>query len=536
LKNPETAPVSQKESAASTRIAETSSPKYRSSVIHEIYGMMSQRPQKIAVTDGDLEWTYDDLRRRSNTVARSLAGIGIARGSIIGMHLPRCADAIAVMLGIMASGCVYLPLDPSYPPARLRYMLDKAAAVAVISNGSDPDLYGSHRVWLPPPSQLAADSGELAGAPSIDAVERDSFGPQDCAYILFTSGSSGEPKGVMVTHENITLMNKWTAEVLGVTSSDASATTCSLSFDPSFHETLLPLSVGATVHVIPHVLVLGQLARPVSFVATTPTVANELLRAGHLPSLKVLMLGGEVLAPDTATRLLSSGRVGTLLNCYGPTECTVCVTVAEVTGPVPEVIPIGRQVPGTEVLILDGNGRRLPDGETGEICIFGGQLAPGYINDPVRTAERFAFGPSGAADPQRYYGTGDLGYRTGDGVIYFAGRADRQVKINGHRIELGEIDAALRSHPQISDAATIARDDGRMVAYVVPAKASTDIDTTDLKQHLSKTLPRYMLPAGIVAIPELPRTANGKLDASVLPEWSLGRPEGELPRAPGKSA
>ena len=235
----------------------------------------------------------------------------------------------------------------------------------------------------------------------------------------------------MVTHENITLMTEWSVKVLGVTQFDASATSSSLSFDPSFHEILLPLSVGGTVHVIPHALALGQLTRQVSFVATTPTVANELLRAGLLPPLKVLMVGGEVLAPDVAARLLSSGRVGRLLNCYGPTECTVCVTVAEVTAPVPEVIPIGRQVPGTEVLILDENGQPLPDGEVGEICIFGGQVADGYVNDPAGTAERFVVRVDRTTGPQRYYRTGDLGYRLGDGVIYFAGRADRQVKING---------------------------------------------------------------------------------------------------------
>lgn len=517
-----------KESDPSSLINETPSPDYRSSVIHEIYDVMSQTPHAIALTDGDLEWTYDDLRRRSDIVVRSLASQGITRGSVVGMHLPRCADAIAVMLGTMVSGCVYLPLDPSYPPARLRYMLDQAGAVAVISNVSDPDLYGSHRIWLSSPSQLAAGSESPASELSIYSAEREHFGPEDCAYILFTSGSTGEPKGVMVTHENITLMNEWTSKVLGVTPLDASATTSSLSFDPSFHEILLPLSAGGTVHVIPHALALGQLTRPVSFVATTPTVANELLRAGQLPPLKTLMLGGEALAPDVAAQLLSSERVGLLLNCYGPTECTVCVTVAEVSAPVPEVIPIGRQVPGTEIFILDENGQRLPDGQFGEICIFGRQVARGYVNDPARTAERFAVGPSNTAEPQRYYRTGDLGYRTDDGVIYFAGRADRQVKINGVRIELGEIEAALRSHPLISDAATIVWKHDRTIAYVVPAPGSVDVDIADLKKHLSKSLPRFMLPAGIIVVAELPKTVNGKLDASALPEWSPGRPESEL--------
>src|ERR1022692_1935267 len=480
---------------------------------------MSATPHAIAVTDGDLEWTYDALRRRSDIVASSLASHGITHGSVVGMHLPRCADAIAVMLGIMVSGCVYLPLDPSYPPARLRFMLDRAGAVAVISRGNDPDLYGSHRIWLPSPGDLASEPDVLASEVAAHSAGREPVRPEDYAYILFTSGSTGEPKGVMVTHESITLMNEWSAEVLGVNRFDASATSSSLSFDPSFHEILLPLSVGGTVHVISHALALGQLTRQVSFVATTPTVANELLSAGLLPPLKVLMLGGEVLAPDVAARLLSSGRVGRLLHCYGPTECTVCVTVAELSAPVPEAIPIGRQVPGTEVLILDDNGHRLPDGEVGEICIFGRQVAGGYVNDPAGTAERFAVGPGATAEPQRYYRTGDLGYRTDVGLIYFAGRADRQVKVNGIRIELGEIDALLRSHPQVSEATTIVQGDDRTVAYVVPTQAGVGVDIADLKKHLSGSLPRFMLPAGIVVLAELPKTVNGKLDTSALPEW-----------------
>jgi amino acid adenylation domain-containing protein len=447
------------------------------------------------------------------------------------MHLPRCADAIAVMLGIMVSGCVYLPLDPSYPSARLQSMLDRAGAVAVISHGSDPDLYGSDRIWLASPSQLATEPEVLASELPASSAAREPIRPEDHAYIIFTSGSTGEPKGVMVTHGNITLLTEWSAKNLGVTPFDASATSSSLSFDPSFLEVLLPLSVGGTVHVIPHALALGQLTRQVSFVATTPTVATELLRAGQLPPLKVLVVGGEALAPDAAARLLSSGRVGRLLNLYGPTECTVAVTIAEITAPVPEVISIGRPVPGTEIRMLDDNGQRVPDGEVGEVCIFGGQVAVGYVNNPAGTAERFAVGSSATGEPQRYYRTGDLGYYADDGMIYFVGRADRQVKVNGNRIELGEIDAVLRSHPQVFEATTIVQDGDRTVAYVVPAQVGASVDIADLKRHLSESLPRYMLPAGIMVLAELPQTITGKLDTSALPEWSPSRPESQLPAA-----
>jgi amino acid adenylation domain-containing protein len=500
----------------------------RPSVIDEIYDLMSQTPHAMAVTDGDLEWTYDALRQRSELVARRLASHGVTQGSVVAMHLPRCADAIAVMLGIMAAGCVYLPLDPSYPSARLRTMLDRAGTVAVISDASDPGLYGSNRIWIPSPNQRAEKTEEPIGESSASSADRKPVKPEDYAYIIFTSGSTGEPKGVLVTHANITVLTEWSAKLLGLTPFDASATSSSLSFDPSFLETLLPLSVGGTVHVIPHALDLGQLTRPVSFVASTPTVANELLRSDQLPPLKALIVGGEALAPDVAERLLCSGRVERLINLYGPTECTVAVTVAEITLPVPDVIPIGRQAPGTEILMLDDDGLRRPAGEVGEISIFGEQVAHGYVNNPAATDERFAVGLGATGEPERYYRTGDLGYRTDDGMMYFVGRADRQVKINGHRIELGEIDAVLRSHPQVSEATTIVQDDDRAVAYIVPKQAGTDIDIKDLKNHLSGSLPRFMMPAGIIVLAELPQTVSGKLDTSALPKWSPGRAERQL--------
>lgn len=531
MKRFETPSIRRQELRTSGPFSDVTPLDYHSSVIDEIYDVMSHAPHAIALTDGDLEWTYDTLHIRSDMISKSLASRGITRGSVVGAHLPRRADAIAVMLGIMASGCVYLPLDPSYPSARLRYMLDQAGAVAVISDRSDPDLYGSHRIWVPSPSQLATRPEGLASELPVHSGDRESFRWDDCAYILFTSGSTGQPKGIMVTHENITLLSKWARKVLDLTPFDSSATSCSLSFDPSFLEILLPLSVGGTVHAISHALALGRVTRQVSFVATTPTVASELLRAEQLPSLKALIVGGEVLTSDVAARLLSSGRVKSLLNFYGPTETTVAVCVQEVTAPVPKVIPIGRQVPGTEILVLDQNGQQIPDGECGEICVFGRQVAQGYVNGTAGTAARFAVGPGVTGERQRYYRTGDLGYRTGDGLIYFTGRVDNQVKLNGIRIELGEINVALRSHPQISDAATIVGQGGRAVAYIVPSEAGADINITGLRKHLSECLPRYMLPAGIVVVAELPQTVNGKLDTSALPEWSPGRIKSEFPAA-----
>jgi amino acid adenylation domain-containing protein len=490
------------------------------SVIDTIRDVMLRTPLLIAVTDGDVEWTYESLRHRSSLVVAGLLRHGISRGSVVGMHLPRSADAIATMLGIMASGCVYLPLDPDYPRARLNFMLERADATAVISQHNDPDLYGTHRLWLPAPSQTSeAEAREMAQAASSLGVEY--LNPEDRAYILFTSGSTGEPKGVEVNHRSLTLMTQWSARLLDVNSADSSATATSLNFDACFHELLVPLSVGGTVHVISHALGLGQLNRPVSFAACTPTLANELLQAGLLPNLKTLMVGGEMLASDVASGLLASGRIGRLLNCYGPTECTVCVNVQEVTDPVPPIIPIGREVPSAKVVVLDEAGHRVADGVIGELCISGGQVADGYVNDPVGTAERFRVHVDPAIGPRRYYHTGDLGYRLEGGVFYFVGRGDRQVKINGCRIELGEVDAVLRSHPQIAEATSVVSDSEKLVAYVVPARPGVDV--SEVRRYLCERLPLFMVPTGIVVLDELPKTVSGKLDESALPVWTPSR-------------
>jgi amino acid adenylation domain-containing protein len=489
-------------------------------VIDAIRDVMQRTPLAVAVTDGDMEWTYESLHHRSSMVVAGLLRHKVTRGSVVGMHLPRSADAIASMLGIMAAGCVYLPLDPDYPKARLQFMLERAGAVAVISRDDDPDLYGTHRVWLSAPSQTSeAEAREVALSASSLGVA--CLNPRDRAYILFTSGSTGEPKGVEISHGNLALMAEWSAKVLGVTSADGSATATSLNFDACFHEILVPLSVGGTVHVISHALGLGQLNRPVSFAACTPALANELLQAGVLPPLRALMVGGEALASDVASGLLASGRIGRLLNCYGPTECTVCVTTEEVTDPVPATIPIGREVPGTQVVVLDGEGHRVADGVIGELCISGGQVADGYVDDPVGTAERFRVHIDPVLGPRRYYHTGDLGYRLDDGVFYFVGRADRQVKISGCRIELGEVDAVLRAHPQIAEAAAVVSEGERLVAYVV--SAGPGVDVCDVRRHVSERLPAFMAPTGIVVLDKLPKTVSGKLDESALPVWTPSR-------------
>lgn len=489
----------------------------RSSLLFTIRKMMFETPNAVAVTEGSEEWTYDVLRRKAELVARSLERQSIPRGGVVGVHLPRCADAIAAMLGIMGSGRVYLPLDPSYPHSRLRFMMDQADVLAVISEKHEAGLYGDERVWVAAPRQ-AEQAIEDEFTQSVFSAESVPLELAGRAYIIFTSGSTGRPKGVCITHDNISVFNKWAVAALGMTAQDSSATTSSFSFDLCLVEILVPLSVGGTLHVIPHALAIGDLSRPVSFVASTPTIANELLEVGLLPQLKVLVCAGEALAPDVADRLLSSGRVGRLLNIYGPTECAVTVTMAEVTRPVPEVIPVGVPNAGSTVLILDEDGHRVPDGQSGEICVFGPQVGDGYVNNKAATDESFVTSTTLYAEPVRYYRTGDLGYVREDGVLFYLGRADRQVKFNGHRIELGEIDSLLRSDPQVTDARTVVQDKRHLISYVMPSRENVNV--ASLKDYLSENVPSYMLPEALVVLAEFPKTVGGKVDELSFPRWT----------------
>ena len=365
-------------------------------------------------------------------------------------------------------------------------------------------------------------SGRPGGAGG-GADADDGASPDALAYILFTSGSSGRPKAVEVPHRGLSSVLEWITTTLTPEELAVGATSTSLSFDPSVIEVLGPLVTGGRVHVIPSALALSDDDGGVTVLASTPSVVGELVRAGRVPpSLRAVLVGGEIFPPSLAEGLLSTSSALRLFNCYGPTEGTVLASFHEITSPVGDPIPIGRDLPGARIVLLDDHLDPVAPGAFGEICIVGPQVADGYRRDPVSTAEQFVDWTNGDGAPVRIYRTGDIGRRRPDGEVEFGGRRDRQFKLRGFRIEAGEIEVVLSRHPAVTKAyVTITGDDPRLVAYVTLSGPGGG--PTDLRAWLQRRLPSFMVPSRFIVLDSFPTTVHGKIDEGALPQWQPAR-------------
>jgi amino acid adenylation domain-containing protein len=501
------------------------------SVVEQLRAQLQATPSAPAVVDGEVTWSYEVLHGAVETAVEHLAIMGVEPGQRVGVCLPRSKEAIAAMVGIWAMGAVYVPLDPEYPAARLRDLCERAeVTVAFAARASAlSDAPGLTRI---DPSVLGFPIGAARSRSGFDSAGSAVLGSartlptlDDPAYVLFTSGSSGQPKGVQVPHRGLATVLQWVRATLSLEELASTATTISFSFDPFILEVLGPLVTGGVVHTIPTALALADQRVDATMLANTPSVLTELLRAGRLPStLRTIISGGENLSGSLATELLTRTSITRLINTYGPTETTVLATAHEVTGPVTGPVPIGRALPGANVVLLDDEDREVQRGEKGEICIFGAQLADGYVGAPTDSDRRFAQWTDGRGRTQRIYRSGDLGRRDRRGVITFCGRKDRQVKLRGFRIEPGEVEVALAGHPEIGQAFVTAEGSGAratLVAYV-----TTESDTLSahkLRQWLGHSLPQFMVPAQFVMMRAFPTTANGKLEVDRLPTWRAER-------------
>jgi amino acid adenylation domain-containing protein len=513
---------------------------------HGVSAQAQARPQSLAVACAGERLSYGDLDAASNRLAHLLRAAGCARGDRVALALPKSPMAIVAMLGALKAGAAYVPLDPDGPPARQARMLRVAECRFLLAAGRvGPKLHATlaqaglaqpPRIgWLDDAAAAPADPApafslaDLAAQPAH--APRCAAAAADLALILFTSGSTGAPKGVMLAHDSVAHFLRWACAHFGITSADRLSQHAPLRFDISTFDIYGALWSGAELHLVPAELnllphKLAQLMREARLTQwfSVPAAINLMARfdvvaQGDFPSLRRVLFAGEVLPTPTLRYWMRRLPHVRFTNLYGPTETTISSSWYDVPC-CPEderaPLPIGTAIPGEALLVLDEQRRPVPPGETGELYIAGAGLSPGYWRDPARTAQAFVTRPG--RPHERLYRTGDLARLGRDGLVYFLGRADTQIKCRGYRIELGEIEAALHTLPGLRESAVVAiASEGFEGALICCAYAPAPGTTPRaLRAGLAALLPAYMLPARWLRCAALPRNESGKVDRVAL--------------------
>ncbi|MFC3578473.1 amino acid adenylation domain-containing protein [Streptomyces yaanensis] len=491
------------------------------------------------VCEGELV-SYRELDARANRLARYLTGLGVGAESVVGLCLPRGVDMVVALLAVWKAGGAYLPVDPEYPAERIAFMLADARVAVVVGTEDILDELPAVRVPM-----VAVDDPQVAAVVSSmsgQGLEVEVL-PGQLAYVIYTSGSTGTPKGVAVTHGGLANYAVWAAGEYGPAASGA-VLHSSLAFDLTVTSVVVPLVAGSVV--------VASVAGGAEGLAGLVNASDgfDVLKVvpGHLPLLaelvsdeaavgaaRVLVVGGEALAGGSVRGWLERTPGSVVVNEYGPTETVVgcCVFTVAAGEWVGDQVPIGRPIANTRLYVLDERLGAVPVGVAGELYIAGAQLARGYVGRAGLTGERFVADPFDTGGGGRLYRTGDVVRWDAEGNLVYLGRADEQVKVRGFRIEPGEIESVLTAHPEVVQAAVIAREDEpgdrRLVAYVVPTAgddpdqdagrdaAALDALPTVLRRFLAERLPEHMVPAATVVLEALPLTVNGKLDRRALP-------------------
>ena len=510
----------------------------RDATLHSLFEAQAARsPRATAFFNESSTMSYGELNSRSNQLGRYLRNQGVGPDSFVGVCLERSAVAVVALLGVLKAGAAFVPLDPGYPRDRLAFLISDARIGLVISR----------RKWLPLVREKGVRVVCLDTEQGMIEAQRDYWvanatGPTDNAYLLYTSGSSGVPKGVLGPHRGAVNRFAWMWKGFPFERGEVCCLKTSLNFVDSIWEVFGPLLRGVPSLILsdqtvrdPAELVRALESHAVTRVVTVPSLLSAILESypdlgNRLPHLKLWVSSGEALSADLCRRFYAAMPGATLLNLYGSTEVAADVTF-HVARPAPDdrgSIPLGRPIDNTKCYVLDAQLRLVPIGVRGELYVGGDGLAKGYYNRPDLTKASFIADPFSSRPDAQLYETGDLARYLPDGNLQFLGRVDQQVKIRGYRIELGEIETILTQHPLVSAASVVVRKDASgekcLMAYVVPRKADNKLSLNELLHFIKAKLPDYMIPSDIVTIDALPQTPNGKTDRRALATHDAPRP------------
>ncbi|WP_410660540.1 amino acid adenylation domain-containing protein [Amycolatopsis sp. lyj-112] len=485
----------------------------------------AETPDAVAVVFEDQELTYRELNARANRLARTLVGRGAGPETVVGLSLPRSADLVVALLGVLKSGAAYLPIDPKYPSHRLDFILSESRPHLILTDAETVKVLPGNEI----PTLYFGDALDGTDGNLTDADRLAPLHPQDLAYLIYTSGSTGQPKGVAITHRNVVNGVLRLAPVVGAEAGSRTLAGTSINFDVSVFELFTTLCTGGSVEVVRDVLVLGERGGWTGgLISTVPSAFAELLDqvAGKVTA-DTVVFAGEALPATLVRQVREAIPDVRVVNAYGQSESFYASTFTasdEWTGT--GGAPIGTPLGNMRAYVLGPGLNPVPQGVVGELYVAGG-VGRGYFGRTGLTAERFVadpFGPLG----ERMYRTGDLARWTADGVLEYAGRGDVQVKVRGFRIEPGEVEAALAAHPDVAQAVVIARDGNgtqRLIGYVVG-----DVDVDALRAFVVDRLPEFMVPSAFVVLDRIPLMLNGKLDRAALPEPEFGTGAYRAPR------
>ncbi len=513
---------------------------YPDGPVHALFEAQARRtPDAVAVSRGDERLTYAELDRRAGRLAGSLRRRGVGPESTVAVLLEPSPELLVALLGTWKAGGAFVPLDLSHPAERLRHVLDAVGARVLVAGEPLPDgLEGSGAVVLRP----GCAEGEPAEAPP-------SVVPESAAYVVFTSGSTGAPRGVLVSHRALGNTFRTALETFRPGAGEVAPSLASPAFDIWLFEVLVPLLSGGAVRLLPRDTVLdpaallGELERADAFHAV-PGLMRHVVReaAGSRTFGRVsrVYVGGEAVPAELLAEMRDVFPSASIHVLYGPTETAVICAAHRADGAASGMAhPVGRPLGNVALYVCDTAGQPLPAGLPGELYVGGAGVSRGYLGRPEFTAERFLPDPFSGVSGARLYRTGDRARRLPTGELEFLGRTDQQVKVRGFRIEPGEIEAHLAAHPGVRVAAVVpcedARGERRLVAYVVPEE--DPVPESALREFLAARLPDYMVPSAVVALDALPLTPNGKLDRRALPAPEAPRPEGGYvaPRTPAEA-